>query len=326
MAIVIGYIVTLVLGGIYALNGTIAIGAYSTLVFLTQRLLWPFTQIAQLVDTYQRAMASAQRILSLLSTPIQEKGGDVTLKASTVDGDIKFNNVTFAYPKHPNIFNKLSFEIQPKQTVAFVGPSGSGKTTITKLLLRYYMPKEGQIYLDDTNIENYTLKSLRNVFGVVSQEAFLTSGTIEDNIKYGSFDASFEEVVAAAKAAKAYEFIMQLPQQFKTEVGERGQRLSGGQKQRISLARALLKNPPIYIFDEATSAVDNETERAIHHSLQTVSADHTVIIIAHRLSTVKHADIIHVLDQGNIVESGTHEQLLEKNKLYARLWNLQTSE
>ncbi len=326
MAIVIGYIVTLVLGGIYALNGTIAIGAYSTLVFLTQRLLWPFTQIAQLVDTYQRAMASAQRILSLLSTPIQEKEGDVTLKASTVNGDIKFNNVTFAYPKHPNIFNKLSFEIKPKQTVAFVGPSGSGKTTITKLLLRYYMPKEGHIYLDDTDIENYTLKSLRNVFGVVSQEAFLTSGTIEDNIKYGSFEASFEEVVAAAKAAKAYEFIMELPQQFNTKVGERGQRLSGGQKQRISLARALLKNPPMYIFDEATSAVDNETERAIHHSLQSVSADHTVIIIAHRLSTVKNADIIHVLDQGKIVESGTHEELIKKNKLYAHLWKLQTNE
>lgn len=326
IAIVTGYMVTLVLGGTYVLDGVIAVGAYSTLVFLTQRLLWPFTNIARLVDTYHRTMASAHRILDLIATPIHVKDGDLKLETSKVKGEIIFDYVSFAYPNRTKIFSNLSFNILPKQTVAFVGPTGSGKTTITKLLLRYYHPTSGIISLDNTDIQNYTLKSLRNAFGVVSQDIFLIPGTVEENIRYGSFDASFDKIVAAAKAAEAYEFIQQLPQQFKTKIGERGQKLSGGQKQRISLARALLKNPPIYIFDEATSAVDNETERAIHHSLQSISTDHTVIIIAHRLSTVKNADIIYVLDDGKIVESGTHNQLIKNGKLYAHLWNLQTND
>jgi ATP-binding cassette, subfamily B, bacterial len=323
MTILIGYVATLVFGGIYALNGTIPIGAYTTLITLTPNLLWPFTQIAKLIDKYHRAMASANRILNLLFTEKRIKSGDHKLDLAAVKGNIVFDKVTFAYPHEPILFDQLSFNILPGQTVAFVGATGSGKTTITKLLLRYYDPISGIIYLDDQNIKEENLESLRQAFSIVSQDIFLTDDTVENNIKYGSFDASFDRVVKAAKTAEAYDFIMKLPHQFKTHIGQIGQKLSGGQKQRISLARALLKNSPIFIFDEATSAVDNETEKAIHHSLQKVAMKHTTIIIAHRLSTVKKADVIYVLDNGKIVESGTHAELIQQGRLYAHLWGLQ---
>lgn len=250
------------LGGIFTLKGYLAVGSYSILIFLTQRLLWPFTDLAWLIDLYERAMASARRIFNLLETPLIVTGGKKILLPAMVKGHIVFDHVSFAYSNGKKVFDNLSFEVLPGQTVAFIGSTGSGKSTIAKLILRFYDAINGKILLDGISITEYTLESIRRSIGLVSQEVFLTAGTVAENIAYGSFGASLNDIIAAAIIAEAYDFIQELPQKFETPVGERGIKLSGGQRQRISIARAILKNPPIFIFDEATSAVDNETERA----------------------------------------------------------------
>ncbi|HZW61238.1 MAG TPA: ABC transporter ATP-binding protein [Candidatus Babeliales bacterium] len=324
MVIVVAFVSTVILGGWQVIGGLLDIGAYSVLVFQTQRLLWPVTDLSELIDLFERAMASVQRIFDLLDTPIETVDGEHSLAMETVKGNIQFNEVSFAYPQGAQVFNKLSFAIEPGSTIAFVGPTGSGKSTLVKLLLRFYDPKSGSITLDGTDIKTVHMHDLRKAISLVSQDVFLFHGTVRENIAYGTFDAPLDEIVNAAQIAQAHEFIMQMPQGYDTVIGERGQKLSGGQRQRLSIARAILKNSPIFIFDEATSAVDNETEAAIQRSLDMIMTKHTVIIIAHRLSTICNVDTIFVLGNGAILESGTHEQLLEKGGMYNALWQVQT--
>ncbi|NEO12906.1 MAG: ABC transporter ATP-binding protein [Moorea sp. SIO3E8] len=324
MLILFGFTGILLYGGKSAAAGELAVGTYSVLVFMTQRLLWPLTRLGNTLDQYQRAMASTTRVMNLLDTPIAMHSGDTPLPRSEVKGELVLNNVTFAYRNRPPVVENLSLHIPATQTIAIVGSTGSGKSTLVKLLLRLYEIQAGSITLDGIDIRQLRLKDLRHAIGLVSQDVFLFHGTVEENITYGTFDATTEEIVAAAKTAEAHEFIMQLPQGYDTIVGERGQKLSGGQQQRIAIARALLKDPPILILDEATSAVDNETEAAIQRSLEKITQNRTTIAIAHRLSTVRNADCIYVIEQGKIVEQGRHEQLLEQQGIYAMLWRVQS--
>jgi len=322
MAIMVGFIMALVLGGTYALQGIIPINWYAALVFLTQRFLWPFTTLTTITDMYERALACAKRILGILHTPNEIRSGSEPLDAK-VTGAIGVHNVSFAYANGMHVFNNLSLEIPAKKTVAFVGSTGSGKSTIIKLLLRFYDSISGSITVDNKDIKDLQLNDLRSAIGLVSQDVYIVEGTIADNIAYGTFDASRDAIVQAAKMAQAHNFIMQLPNGYDTRVEEHGKTLSGGQRQRLSIARAILKKSPILIFDEATSAVDNETEAAIQQSLLALKPYHTIIIIAHRLSTVRNADIIFVLDKGEIVESDNHENLIKRHGAYAHLWSTQ---
>ncbi|WP_040841221.1 ABC transporter ATP-binding protein [Thiothrix nivea] len=327
MAILAGFTVTLLYGGFMALNGEIGVGSYSVLVYLTQRLLWPMTRLADMTDLYQRSMASIDRVLDLLHTPVEISYDGQALDASTVKGELTFAGVNFTYPgqSQPAI-EALNLTVAAGETVAFVGSTGGGKSTLIKLLLRFHDPQQGSIRLDGQAITGLQLQDLRRTIGYVAQDTFLADASVAENIAYGSHNTPRDAVIAAAKAAEAHEFISQLPQGYDTQVGERGMKLSGGQRQRLALARAILKNPPILILDEATSAVDNETEAAIQRSLDRLVVGRTSLIIAHRLSTVRHAHCIHVLDHGRIVESGTHEELVRDNGIYAALWRLQTGE
>jgi len=294
------------------------------MVFLTQRLLWPLTRLGQTFDLYQRAMASTNRILDLLDTAPSITDGPTEL--GRVDGHIEFTNVGFAYTPGFPVIEDLSLTIPAGQTTAIVGATGSGKTTLIKLLLRFYDVTAGSITIEGHDIRELTLASLRQAIGLVSQDVYLFHGTVSDNIAYGRPDAPLEDVVAAAKVAEAHEFIVGLPDGYESIVGERGQRLSGGQRQRISIARAVLADPPVLVLDEATSSVDNETEAAIQRSLEVITRDRTTIAIAHRLSTVRHADQTYVLDHGRVAEMGSHEELLDANGIYASLWKVQTGE
>lgn len=326
MVIVIGFTSTLVLGGRAVFAGALSVGAYSVMVFLTQRLLWPLTRLGQTVDLYQRAMASTNRALDLLDTPIQVLSGTQPLPREQVAGEIRFDRVTFAYGDRDPVLHDLSFTIAARSTVAFVGPTGSGKTSLVKLLLRFYEAQQGGILLDGVDLREISMVDLRRAIGLVSQDVFLFDGTVRENVAYGTFDATDDAIAEAARAAEAHEFVTELPEGYHTLVGERGQKLSGGQRQRLSLARAVLKDPPILILDEATSSVDNETEAAIQKSLARVAKGRTTIVIAHRLSTIRHADAIHVVDRGRIVESGSHEELVERDGIYASLWRVQTGD
>ncbi len=324
IVIFLGFIATLFLGGLEVVAGRLSVGTYSVLVFLTQRLLWPLTRLGDTMDRYQRAMASTNRVMNLLDTPIAIRTGDIRLPISSIKGELKFKNVTFYYNQRKPILQYFSLTLAAGKTTAIVGATGSGKSTLVKLILRLYEVQYGQIYLDGIELTNLNLKDLRRAIGLVSQDVFLFHGTVAENIAYGSFEASNREIVNAAKIAEAHEFIAQLPEGYKTIVGERGQKLSGGQRQRIAIARAVLKNPPILILDEATSAVDNETEAAIQRSLERITKNRTTIAIAHRLSTVRNADCIFVMDEGRVIESGQHEQLLEHDGVYASLWRVQS--
>jgi ATP-binding cassette, subfamily B, bacterial len=324
MLILVGFTALLLYGGMAAVNGEMSVGTYSVLVFLIQRLLWPLTRLGETFDQYQRAMASTTRVMGLLDTPLAINTGTVSLPLDVVQGELEFRNITFAYKNRQPVIQKLSLHIPAGKTIAIVGSTGSGKSTLVKLLLRFYEVRSGTITLDGIELHKLKLPDLRRCIGLVSQDVFLFHGTIAENISYGSFDATHEDIVRAAKVGEAHEFIMQLPDGYETIVGERGQKLSGGQRQRVAIARAVLKNPPILILDEATSAVDNETEAAIQRSLDRITRDRTTIAIAHRLSTVRNADCIYVMEHGKLVESGTHEELLEKQGIYASLWRVQS--
>ena len=325
MAILAGFTVTLLYGGFLALRGEIGVGSYSVLVYLTQRLLWPMTRLADMSDLYQRSMASIERVMNLLETPVKIAYGGQPLSRERVRGEIWFDQVDFSYGDGPTL-QGISLKIPPGESHAFVGGTGGGKSTLVKLLLRFYEPTGGRILLDGEPISALDLQSLRRSIGYVAQDSFLADESAAQNVGYGLDRVSREQVESAGKAAEAHDFIAQLPQGYDTQVGERGQKLSGGQRQRIALARAIVRNPPILVLDEATSAVDNETEAAIQRSLGRVVQGRTSLIIAHRLSTVRHAHRIHVLDAGRIVESGTHEELVALGGQYAGLWRLQTGE
>jgi len=324
MIILLGFTALLLYGGMEAVAGTLSVGTYSVLVFLTQRLLWPLTRLGETLDQYQRAMASTNRVMNLLDTPIEMHSGERSLPVAQVKGHLELRDVTFAYNGRTPVIQHLSLDIPAGKTIAIVGSTGSGKSTLVKLLLRLYEIQGGTITLDGIELRELTLKDLRSCIGLVSQDVFLFHGTVAENIAYGTFDATLTQITAAAKIGEAHDFIMELPQGYDTIVGERGQKLSGGQRQRIAIARAVLKNPPILILDEATSAVDNETEAAIQRSLEKITVDRTTIAIAHRLSTVRNADCIYVMEQGQLVEQGRHEELIERQRIYASLWRVQS--
>jgi len=326
MIILAGFTALLLYGGLEAVAGKMSVGTYSVLVFLIQRLLWPLTRLGETFDQYQRAMASTNRVMNLLDTPMAIHPGDIPLPVNLVRGELEFQHVTFAYNQRRPVIQDLSLQIPAGKTIAIVGSTGSGKSTLVKLLLRLYEVQAGTMTLDGMELRQLRLRDLRSCIGLVSQDVFLFHGTVAENIAYGSFDATPKEIVAAAKVAEAHNFIMQLPQDYETIVGERGQKLSGGQRQRIAIARAVLKNPPILILDEATSAVDNETEAAIQRSLERITLNRTTIAIAHRLSTVRNADCIYVMEHGRLVEWGRHEQLLKQQGVYASLWRVQSGE
>lgn len=321
--ILVGFTATLIFGGLMAVDGQLAVGTYSVLVFLTQRLLWPLTRLGDTLDQYQRAMASTNRVMDLLDTPIRLHPGQRRLPVSNVRGEVRFEDVTFAYGTHTPVVEQLTLKIPAGHTVAIVGATGSGKSTLVKLLLRFYEVNAGRITLDDIDIRELAPQDLRQAIGLVSQDVFLFHGTVAENIAYGTFNADQAEIEKAARIAEAHDFIAQLPQGYDTIVGERGQKLSGGQRQRLAIARAILKNPPILVLDEATSAVDNETEAAIQRSLDKITQNRTTIAIAHRLSTIRDADRIYVMEQGQLAEWGTHEELLDRQGIYTSLWRVQ---
>ena len=326
IAVLLGFGATLVYGGYLALDGHLEVGAYSVMVFMTQRLLWPLTRLGQTFDLYQRAMASTHRVLDLMDTEPAIRDGSRRLSGGEVRGEVVFEGVEFAYrPGYP-VLEDLHLELAAGRTTALVGATGSGKTTVLKLLLRFYDTTSGRVLLDSHDLRQLRLDDLRSAIGLVSQDVFLFHGTVRENLAYGCPDASFEEMIEAAKIAEAHDFVSSLPEGYDTVVGERGQKLSGGQRQRLSIARAVLKDPPILVLDEATSAVDNETEAAIQRSLATLSRGRTTLVVAHRLSTIRHADRIYVLDAGSVAEDGDHESLFAAGGIYAALWRVQTGE
>jgi ATP-binding cassette subfamily B protein len=326
MIILSSFIAIMLMAGFQALDGALAVGLYSMMIYIVQRLLWPLTRLGQTFDLYQRAMASANRIMGLLDVEEHLSDGDVPLPEESARGHFLINDVSFAYASGETVLDRLNLEIEPGWTAGIVGATGAGKTSLIKLLLRLYDVSDGSIALDGKDLREYRLADLARSIALVSQDVFLFHGSVKENIAYGSPGASDEQIEEAARLAEAHEFIMSFRNGYDTVVGERGKKLSGGQRQRISIARALLKDAPILILDEATSSVDNETEAAIQKSLAKIAHSRTTIVIAHRLSTIRHADRIFVLSGGRLAEDGTHEELIAAGGIYEALWRVQSGE
>ncbi|NMM65743.1 ABC transporter ATP-binding protein [Clostridium sp. P21] len=320
------YLSVILLGGVFIGNGGLKVSDLVVYILYINVFLNPIDKLVNFTEQFQRGITGFERFLEVMNTEpdIQDEPNAVELE--NPKGEIEFKDVSFGYSDDSNILNNISINIESGKNIALVGPSGGGKTTFCSLIPRFYEATEGSISIDGVNIKNIKLKSLRKVIGIVQQDVYMFAGSIKENIAYGKPGASFEEIVKAAKRANAHDFIMSLEDGYDTFVGERGVKLSGGQKQRISIARAFLKNPPILILDEATSALDNESEYFIQRSLDELSKNRTTIVIAHRLSTIKNADKILVLTEDGIEESGTHQQLLSKDGIYASLYNMQFDE
>jgi ATP-binding cassette subfamily B protein len=321
----LGFVITFLVGGLWVFEGAVSVGQFAAFIVLTQRFVWPMAQFGQIINMYQRASASAERILGLMDAP-SKIAEDPDAPALGVDeGRVEYDNVSFAYDDDL-ILDDVSFTAEGGDTLALVGPTGAGKSTAVKLLMRLYEVDDGAVRIDGTDVRDVTVPSLRRAIGYVSQETYLFYGTVTENVAYGLPDADHEDIVAAAKAAEAHEFVSNLPDGYDTMVGERGVKLSGGQRQRIAIARTILRDPDLLVLDEATSDVDTETEMLIQRSLDRLTRDRTTLVIAHRLSTVKDADRIVVLDHGEVVERGAHEKLLAEDGLYANLWAVQAGE
>ena len=325
MGVLAGFLGTMLIGSYMALNGTLEVGSYSVLVFLTQRFLWPFTTLSTLIDDFERTMASTKRIFNMINTDTKIKNPKIPTILDNLKADIAFDNVGFSYDNQKPLFENFNLSISFGSSIGIVGDTGSGKSTIAKLLLRLYNTDKGKITIGDTPIDLIDIRFLRKKIGIVNQSPFLFNSTIRDNIGYGLSNPTMEQIKIAAQQSQAMEFIEKLPSGFDTIVGERGQMLSGGQQQRIAIARTVIRNPDIVIFDEATSSVDNKTEQLIQKALFNIQKGRTSIIIAHRLSTIRNCNFIFLIKKGKIAEQGNHESLLsDKNSYYSLLWDIQT--
>lgn len=317
-------IVIIVVGGLFVAFERMTIGELVTFLLYSQIFIRPVRKLIDFTQQLQRGMTGFERVYKVLNIVPDIKDADGAKPLENVDGDIELRDVTFSYEKdHKIILDRFNLKIDKKKTLALVGPSGVGKTTISQIIPRFYDINDGDIFIDDKNIKEVTLKSLRKNIGIVQQDVFLFYGTIRDNILYGKPDAKDDEIFEAAKAANIHDFILSLPDGYDAMIGERGVKLSGGQKQRLAIARVFLKNPPILILDEATSSLDNATELAIQASIEALAKDRTTVIIAHRLSTIKNADEIIVLSDSGIVERGDHDELIEINGVYSELYHAQ---
>lgn len=319
-------VVVLLGGGLYVYYGKLTIGGLVGFLLYIAIFLQPVRQMCTLMEGYQKGMAGFRRFREIMAIEPDIADAAKAKNIKKVKGEIVFDQVAFSYNNRKNVLENINLLIKPGTTVAFVGHSGGGKTTLCSLIPRFYDVDQGCIRLDGTDIREIKLQSLRANIGFVQQDVFLFSATVRENIAYGKIGATDEEIVAAAKRAKAHEFIMGFPEGYNTYIGERGIKLSGGQKQRLAIARMFLKNPPIIILDEATAALDNETERAVQQALADLAAGRTTLMIAHRLTTIKKADKIVVLTEEGIVEQGSHYELLAANGVYARLYATQFDE
>lgn len=319
----LGNLTVVSIGGIMALKGKVLVQDIVGFLLYLNMFYQPINALSQILENLQQALAGAERVFEVLETESEVKEKENAIELENVKGKITFENVSFSYNSEIPVLKNISFEIKPGEMVAFVGPTGVGKTTIMYLINRFFDPNSGSIKIDDIDIRDVTLKSLHKNISMVMQDVFLFNGTIFENIAYGKEDATLEEVISAAKIACAHDFIMELPEGYHTQIGERGVKLSGGQKQRLAIARAVLKNAPILILDEATSSVDTETEREIQRAINNLAGTRTILIIAHRLSTVKKADKIIVLKDGEIVEIGNHDELIQRKGLYYKLCSIQ---
>ncbi|AGB17236.1 ABC-type multidrug transport system, ATPase and permease component [Halovivax ruber XH-70] len=338
----VSFAVTFLVGGLWLttgtapgpLSGSLSVGDFVVFLMLTQRIVAPLAEVSNIVDQYENAKASSERIFGLMDIPVAIQDDEAPVALTNPDGRVEYDGVSFAYDdimadedhEAETVIDDVSFAADPGEMVALVGPTGAGKSTMLKLLMRLYDVDEGEIRVDGHDLRDVALEDLREATGYVGQETFLFDGTIADNIRYGSQDAPMNEVREAAKAAEAHVFIQELDEGYDTRVGERGVKLSGGQRQRIAIARTVLQDPPILVLDEATSAVDTETELAIQRSIERLTEDRTTLAIAHRLSTIRDADTILVLEDGSVVERGDHEELLDEGGRYAALWNVQAGQ
>lgn len=319
----VGVSIILWYGGNSVINGSITAGSLVAFLTYAVNISNPIKRLSRVIGNIQKALAAAQRVFDVLDLPEDIKNAPDAKALPKVQGDVRFNDVSFAYNENEEVLSHVSFEVKPGEMVAFVGPSGAGKSTVASLLPRFYDAINGSITIDGQDIRKVTLDSLREQVGIVPQETVLFNGSVYDNILYGRLDATREEVEAAAKAANAHDFIMQLPDGYETMLGDRGMNISGGQRQRISIARAILKNPQILILDEATSALDTESERVVQEALDRLMVGRTSFVIAHRLSTIKNADKIMVLEKGQLIEQGNHDELMAMDGLYAHLYKIQ---